>query len=362
MPSPLFLANQKVLLTRQRHEAKKAGLHYDYRIVVGDKAYSWATKKEMPEPGKSILLFEQPVHDATYALSKEVIIPDGEYGAGRTTLEFVRKASVGDGAKDNHFSLNFDGQKLTFWKIPTDSNFYQKRMGKKADGVWMLWNRTPIEKKANMSNKYLEKIAKIAIKPSHEGLLHKDLGVPAGEKIPAGKLNAAKAAAKKSGNVAEEKRIVFAENAKKWTKSASLVKQAWDSDFEDGEYYGVSANRATGSTMVVDSLRKAAKDPKVRVQIWGDFPGGKSSYSSKEDPEGFEKGLLHIESKVPKKTLAQHDKDKTMQWHRDFSWEAGIHSKEVLPKSKYESEYDPSDTKGIHRSRVLSYLANKHGL
>lgn len=316
MSSPLFLANQKVLLTRQRHEAKRAGLHYDYRIVVGDKAYSWATKKEMPGPGKSILLFEQPVHDATYALSKEVIIPDGEYGAGRTTLEFVRKASVGEGAKDNHFSLNFDGQRLTFWKIPPESNFYQKKMGKKADGVWMLWNRSdykegpestythngktatvdsliaaaknvptvsvpipemewaledakinpdrlkaadlkhpliatmhagrvtvldgthrlakavnegrselgvklipdpsPVEKKANMSNKYLEKIAKIAIKPSHEGLLHKDLGVPAGEKIPADKLSAAKEAAKKSGDVAEEKRIVFAENAKKW--------------------------------------------------------------------------------------------------------------------------------------------------
>ena len=42
---------ENVLFTRQRHEADRAGLHYDYRIVVGDKALSWATKKELPEEG-----------------------------------------------------------------------------------------------------------------------------------------------------------------------------------------------------------------------------------------------------------------------------------------------------------------------
>lgn len=43
-------------------------------------------------------------------------------------------------------------------------------------------------------------------------MLHSELGVPAGEKIPAGKLEAAKAHA----GPAERKRITFAENAKKW--------------------------------------------------------------------------------------------------------------------------------------------------
>jgi hypothetical protein len=52
----------------------------------------------------------------------------------------------------------------------------------------------------------------IKIKASHKGLLHKDLGVAKGKKIPAAKL--AKAA--KSSNPAERKRAVFAENAKKW--------------------------------------------------------------------------------------------------------------------------------------------------
>lgn len=52
----------------------------------------------------------------------------------------------------------------------------------------------------------------IKIKPSHKGLLHKKLGVPQGEKIPAAKLNAAK----KSNSPALRKEANFATNAKKF--------------------------------------------------------------------------------------------------------------------------------------------------
>jgi hypothetical protein len=52
----------------------------------------------------------------------------------------------------------------------------------------------------------------IKIKPSHKGLLHKDLGIAKGKKIPPKKLE--KAA--HSSNPAERKRAIFAENAKKW--------------------------------------------------------------------------------------------------------------------------------------------------
>lgn len=52
----------------------------------------------------------------------------------------------------------------------------------------------------------------IKIKPSHKGLLHKDLGVSPGKKISTGKLEKAK----KTASPAEKKRIVFAENEKKW--------------------------------------------------------------------------------------------------------------------------------------------------
>lgn len=55
-------------------------------------------------------------------------------------------------------------------------------------------------------------MAKPMIKPSHRGELHRELGVPQGKKIPKAKIRADLAKAKRTGNVAEEKRDVFAEN------------------------------------------------------------------------------------------------------------------------------------------------------
>lgn len=50
----------------------------------------------------------------------------------------------------------------------------------------------------------------IHLKKSHEGLLHRDLNVPAGQPIPAGRLEKALHAT----DPAERKRAQFAENAK----------------------------------------------------------------------------------------------------------------------------------------------------
>ena len=52
----------------------------------------------------------------------------------------------------------------------------------------------------------------IHIKPSHEGLLHKDLGIKKGKKIPLKEEEAEKA----HGTPAEKKRATFAINARKW--------------------------------------------------------------------------------------------------------------------------------------------------
>lgn len=52
----------------------------------------------------------------------------------------------------------------------------------------------------------------IAIKPSHEGLLHEKLGIPQGESIPAKKLSKAE----NSQSPALRKEATFAENAKHW--------------------------------------------------------------------------------------------------------------------------------------------------
>lgn len=52
----------------------------------------------------------------------------------------------------------------------------------------------------------------INIKPSHKGLLHKDLGKKSGTKLTEKDL----IRAKNSGSAAERKRAVFAENARHW--------------------------------------------------------------------------------------------------------------------------------------------------
>ena len=59
------------------------------------------------------------------------------------------------------------------------------------------------------------KLKPVVIKKSHRGLLHKDLHVPQGEKIPAAKLEAAR----HSPDPKVRKRAVFAENfGHKWGK------------------------------------------------------------------------------------------------------------------------------------------------
>lgn len=55
----------------------------------------------------------------------------------------------------------------------------------------------------------------IYIKPSHHGLLHRKLGIPEGQPIPAAKI----AAAEKSGDPTLRKEAQFADNAKGFNHS-----------------------------------------------------------------------------------------------------------------------------------------------
>ncbi len=53
---------------------------------------------------------------------------------------------------------------------------------------------------------------KIKIKPSHVGELHREMGVKQGKPIS----NRALESAKRTASPAEKKRIVFAQNARRW--------------------------------------------------------------------------------------------------------------------------------------------------
>lgn len=74
----------------------------------------------------------------------------------------------------------------------------------------MAGNRVNKRASHNQAQKLSSRLGTIHIKKSHEGLLHKDLGVKAGEKIPAKKLDEAL----DSSNPKLRKRAQFAENAK----------------------------------------------------------------------------------------------------------------------------------------------------
>jgi DNA ligase D-like protein (predicted 3'-phosphoesterase) len=64
-----------------RHEARKAGLHYDLRLEIGGVLKSWAFRKELPDkPSIKRLGIEQPDHELSY-IDFEGVIEEG-YGAG----------------------------------------------------------------------------------------------------------------------------------------------------------------------------------------------------------------------------------------------------------------------------------------
>ena len=140
------MSSTEVLFTRQKHDAYRAGLHYDYRVVIGDKAYSWATKKQLPDPGKSIILHEQPIHDRDYALSKKVVIPKGQYGGGTTVLEFASKGRA-----------EIEQDKYVI-KLNSGQRFLIKKMPQYGDKQWLMFNITGLglDKKAAADNEEVE--------------------------------------------------------------------------------------------------------------------------------------------------------------------------------------------------------------
>lgn len=151
-----------IILVRQLHKAKRAGDHYDLRVVIGDKAYSWATKKEMPELGKPHVIFEQPVHDRTYALSKKVVIPKGQYGAGVTTLDFAQKGKALVTADEYHLDLN-NGERFLMKRLNPE------KYGEKS---WLFARKRTYKEKEELAlkkNKYLEKIASTDQKKKSDG-------------------------------------------------------------------------------------------------------------------------------------------------------------------------------------------------
>ena len=128
-----------------KHNAKKAGLHYDLRIKeTNDKWFSWRliydAKKSLvvPKSRHPISAIKTTVHTKEEALYVGTI-PDGEYGAGELSMYCKCSITI---LKTDHFETHvvftFDGGKFNGEKWVL-FNISSKAKSKKKQNVWILF-------------------------------------------------------------------------------------------------------------------------------------------------------------------------------------------------------------------------------
>ena len=115
-------------LVLQRHEAERAGVHFDLRLSDGHQAHSWALRY-WPTTGENRLATQQPTHTHAY-LNFEGKIESG-YGAGTVTKAREERAEILH-ADDEHVRFNlYPGQR-------TEEYLLRRTAGKQ----WLLRNLT----------------------------------------------------------------------------------------------------------------------------------------------------------------------------------------------------------------------------
>ncbi len=120
----------------QQHKAKRAGLHYDLRLVDPGSgvAHSWAVRNLPKLPGEKVLAVQQPDHTASYS-TWEGNIPEG-YGAGDVKLFSSDKVEVTKSAPD-HLTFNV-------YKSNGDTEHYT--LVHTGGNDWLFFNTTPTKK------------------------------------------------------------------------------------------------------------------------------------------------------------------------------------------------------------------------
>ena len=115
----------------QEHRAHRAGKHFDFRIGIGDRAFSWAGRK-LPGPGQKALMVEQPVHTRRY-MQFQGDIPRGQYGGGRVRTYDKGDIEVVEAGPDRVVFNRFHGKR-------THEYVLIRTKGKN----WLLVNRTTV--------------------------------------------------------------------------------------------------------------------------------------------------------------------------------------------------------------------------
>lgn len=111
-PSPVLKLSstpkQWAKFTIQEHRAKKAGLHYDWRLEKGGVAKSFVVRKILKDNDKFLAI---PVEDHPVDYMEwEGTIPDGEYGAG--TVKVYTKGTWQEIKWDKEIQFDVDSPKL----------------------------------------------------------------------------------------------------------------------------------------------------------------------------------------------------------------------------------------------------------
>lgn len=114
------IKNKAWTLSIQQHDAKKAGKHYDVRLVDprSQKAHSFAVpRSRLPtKRDRMLLAIQQPTHTADYALNFEGKISAGTYGAGDVKIKLQEPVNV---IKANADRLDFErknGQRFVLFR------------------------------------------------------------------------------------------------------------------------------------------------------------------------------------------------------------------------------------------------------
>jgi hypothetical protein len=120
---------------RQRHEARKAGLHQDVRLGR-NKMMSWATRKELPQPGQKSALFPSGLHDQSYMHFQGQI--GRGYGRGKVSTLDKGEVQILKATPGNiKFATAHTGEPEIFNMV--------KIKGKDGKDFWLTSNQTPTE-------------------------------------------------------------------------------------------------------------------------------------------------------------------------------------------------------------------------
>lgn len=131
-PLPRVASPQKWILSVSRHDADRAGRHFDVRLVdLKGRAHSFATRYFPGAPGETVTMAHQPPHTGEYATKFEGEIKSG-YGKGRVKLLRVEPIEV-------RYST---GEKLTFF-VHGQRRSEEFTLFKQPDSRWRLVNHTP---------------------------------------------------------------------------------------------------------------------------------------------------------------------------------------------------------------------------